>query len=84
MRNFHVLKLFETNRGHFIHRDLISSFYRLQENEVLIIQGFERYSDYTGYASNFKFSGDHKYQPLDGNQDRFPSTLVAMNALNFR
>ena len=57
---------------------------RLQDNEVLVIQGFERYSDYTGYASNFKFSGDHKYHPLDNMQGRIPSTLVAMDALKFR
>ena len=57
---------------------------RLNDNEVLIIHGFERYSDYTGYASNFKFQRDHRYTPLDKNQDRFPTTLVSMDALHFR
>merc|ERR1712223_2024618 len=57
---------------------------RLQDNEVLVIEGFERYSNYTGCASTFKFSGDHKYHPLDNMQGRIPSTLVAMDALKFR
>lgn len=56
---------------------------RLQDNEVLVIEGFERYSDYAGYASTFKFVGDHKAKPLSNNRSRIPSTLVAMDALHF-
>ena len=56
---------------------------RLQDNEVLVIEGFERYSNYTGYASTFKFDGDHIQQPLANNRSRVPSTLVAMDALHF-
>ena len=56
---------------------------RLQDNEVLIIQGFERYSDYAGYASTFKFAGDYKQTNLKSKHDRFPSTLVVMDALKF-
>jgi len=32
---------------------------RLLDNEVLIITGFERYSDYTGYSSKFKYTGEY-------------------------
>jgi poly(ADP-ribose) glycohydrolase len=56
---------------------------RLEDNEVLIIRGFERYSNYSGYASTFEFTGDHK-QPLLAFNQRFPSSLVAMDALHFR
>ena len=55
----------------------------MQDNEVLVIEGFERYSNYTGYASTFKFDGDHNQQPLANNRSRVPSTLVAMDALHF-
>jgi len=56
---------------------------RLQDNEVLVIEGFERYSNYTGYASTFKFDGDYIQKPLANNRSRAPSTLVAMDALHF-
>ena len=56
---------------------------RLQDNEVLVIEGFERYSNYTGYASTFKFDGDYIQKPLANNRSRVPSTLVAMDALHF-
>ena len=56
---------------------------RLEDNEVLVIQGFERYSNYTGYASTFKYLSDYKQTSLQGKQDRFASTLVVMDALKF-
>lgn len=54
---------------------------RLQDNEVLVIEGFERYSNYKGYAHTFQFDGDCQDDNL-GN--RFNSTLVVMDALQFR
>ncbi len=54
----------------------------MQDNEVLVIEGFERYSNYTGYASSFKFDGDHKQEALAA-KARIPSQLVAMDALHF-
>lgn len=56
---------------------------KLQDNEVLVIEGFERYSDYSGYASSFKFAGDHKHKALASDKSRIPSTLVVMDALHF-
>ena len=61
---------------------------RLSDNEVLVMEGFEQYSKYTGYASSFKFDGDHKAAAPASNStahsaNNIPSILVAMDALHF-
>lgn len=47
--------------------------------------GHERYSNYTGYASSFAFSGNH-VDPTPTGRDtmRRKSALVAIDALPFR
>ena len=56
---------------------------RLEDNEILLIQGFERYSNYSGYASSFKYQSDYKQTSLKSKHDRFASTLIVMDALKF-
>ena len=56
---------------------------RLEDHEVLVIEGFERYSDYSGYASTFKFEGDFIQGDLANIRSRIPSSLVVMDALHF-
>lgn len=61
---------------------------KLDDNEVLIVSGFERYSKYKGYASTFNFDGDYQQSSeatIDdfGNVQQPTSYLVAMDALQF-
>ena len=48
-----------------------------------VLKGFNWTSLYIGYASTFKFAGDHEQKPLANKRSRVPSTLVAMDALHF-
>lgn len=61
---------------------------QLDDLECLIISGHERYSNYSGYASNFQFSGNH-VDPTEMDTSSFQgnkrkSYLVAIDALYFR
>ena len=61
---------------------------QLDDLECLIISGHERYSNYSGYASNFEFNGNH-VDPTDMDTSSFQgnkrkSYLVAIDALYFR
>ena len=57
---------------------------RLADNECLVMTGFERFSNYTGYASSFKFSGMHDDQTrVDANSGHRLVRLVAIDALFF-
>uniref|UniRef100_A0A0K2UVC4 poly(ADP-ribose) glycohydrolase n=1 Tax=Lepeophtheirus salmonis TaxID=72036 RepID=A0A0K2UVC4_LEPSM len=58
---------------------------RLEDNECLVISGFERYSDYRGYASTFEFLGNYEDQTLfDITNNHRKSVLVAIDALKFK
>jgi hypothetical protein len=58
---------------------------RLSDNECLIMTGFERFSDYAGYASTFRFTGNHVDQtPVDPASLHRRTRLVAIDALYFR
>ena len=61
---------------------------QLDDLECLVISGHERYSNYTGYASSFKFSGNHLDQTdIDTSSQqghKRKSYLVAIDALYFR
>ena len=61
---------------------------QLDDLECLVISGHERYSNYTGYASNFKFSGNHvDLTDIDTSTQqghKRKSYLVAIDALYFR
>ncbi|PAA70250.1 hypothetical protein BOX15_Mlig006718g2 [Macrostomum lignano] len=56
----------------------------LDDNEALLIEGFERFSDYSGYADSFRWIGDHKDSRPVGLDRRRSSHLVAMDAVCFR
>ena len=61
---------------------------QLDDLECLVISGHERFSNYIGYASSFRFSGNHEdstkmdTSSFQGNKRR--SYLVAIDALCFR
>ena len=58
---------------------------RLGDNECLIITGFERFSNYSGYASTFQFSGYFDDQtPIDPNSCHRMVRLVAIDALRMK
>ena len=53
---------------------------RLQDNEATLFQGFERFSNYTGYAKSFAYAGPYE----DAKEaDRRPP-LLAIDATHFR
>eukprot|EP00095_Tigriopus_kingsejongensis_P006463 maker-scaffold128_size327099-snap-gene-1.11 protein:Tk06463 transcript:maker-scaffold128_size327099-snap-gene-1.11-mRNA-1 annotation:"poly(adp-ribose) glycohydrolase-like isoform x1" len=55
---------------------------RLSSNECLVITGFERFSNYKGYASSFQFDGSHKDStPIDSKTRHRKTTMVAIDAL---
>lgn len=59
---------------------------RLENNEVLIVTGYERFSNYTGYAREFKYAGnfndDTEIEMTEYGPRRL-SYMVAMNAIKF-
>jgi len=55
----------------------------LDDNEVMIIIGAEQFSNYSGYANSFRFSGRHHDKtPLDVSGRR-ETGVVAMDAIRF-
>uniref|UniRef100_A0A1I8GI98 poly(ADP-ribose) glycohydrolase n=1 Tax=Macrostomum lignano TaxID=282301 RepID=A0A1I8GI98_9PLAT len=56
----------------------------LDDNEALLIEGFERFSDYSGYADSFRWISNHKDSRPVGVDRRRLSQLVAMDAVCFR
>ncbi|RUS73986.1 hypothetical protein EGW08_018254 [Elysia chlorotica] len=56
----------------------------LQDNEVLIMTGCERFSDYTGYSDSFQFKGDYVDKTPRDRWGRMNTEVVAMDALFFR
>ncbi|XP_038061857.1 poly(ADP-ribose) glycohydrolase-like [Patiria miniata] len=56
----------------------------LDANECLLMKGAERFSDYTGYASTFRWNGDYKdVIPRDA-WGRKETEILAIDALVFR
>ncbi|CAN1827408.1 Poly(ADP-ribose) glycohydrolase 1 [Linum perenne] len=53
----------------------------MEDNEAIEIVGAERFSNYTGYASSFRFSGDHVYQTGFDSCMRRKTRIVAIDAL---
>ena len=59
----------------------------LDANEALVMTGFERYSDYSGYAGTFRWRGDYREVDNATVRDawgRRRVELVAIDALAFR
>ena len=57
----------------------------MADNECLVMTGFERFSDYSGYASTFKFTSNYEDQtPIDPVSLHRRTRLVAIDALMFR
>ena len=56
---------------------------RLEDNESMIITGAERFSDYSGYADSFQFTGNHNDMTLRDGSGRRNTSIVAMDALHF-
>ncbi|RYQ99354.1 hypothetical protein Ahy_B07g087284 isoform A [Arachis hypogaea] len=53
----------------------------MEENEAIDIVGVERFSNYTGYASSFRFSGDYVDERDVDNLGRRKTRIVAIDAL---
>jgi len=57
----------------------------MEEHESVVIIGCERFANYTGYSSSFKFSGAHRDPtPVDPVLNRLQTVLVAVDAVAFR
>jgi poly(ADP-ribose) glycohydrolase len=55
----------------------------MQNNECILIRGFERFNSYKGYASTFEWNGDFAdLTPLDATNHR-QVELLALDALHF-
>ncbi len=58
---------------------------RLADNECLVVTGFERFSDYSGYSDSFKYVGSRKDDtPVDQLSGHKVVKMVAMDAMRFR
>jgi poly(ADP-ribose) glycohydrolase len=56
---------------------------RMEDHEVVVIKGSERFSKYSGYSYTFEWAGNFEDNaPLDS-QKRRDCTIVAMDALYF-
>lgn len=53
----------------------------MADNEAIEIVGAERFSNYTGYAKSFRFSGDHVDQKSVDTMGRRKTRIVAIDAL---
>ncbi|XP_022093463.1 uncharacterized protein LOC110980795 isoform X2 [Acanthaster planci] len=53
----------------------------LQDNEAVVVAGFEQFSEYTGYSSTLKFSGDHKGCAERNSSGDLNNTLIAIDAM---
>ncbi|KAK3760693.1 hypothetical protein RRG08_010666 [Elysia crispata] len=56
----------------------------LQDHEVLIMTGCERFNDYKGYSDTFQFTGDYVDETPRDTWGRKNTEVVAMDALFFR
>ena len=55
----------------------------LNNDECIMIRGVERYSDYTGYAENFKWNGDFIDHTDKDNFNRIMTDILAIDPLFF-
>lgn len=56
----------------------------LQDNEVLIMTGCERFNTYTGYSDTFEYGGDYLDETQRDSWGRKYTEVVAMDALHFK
>ena len=56
----------------------------MTDNECIVITGAERFADYTGYASEYKFKGDHHDKTKYDRLKRKMSQIVAMDAMQYK
>ncbi|KAH8234568.1 hypothetical protein KR038_002970 [Drosophila bunnanda] len=55
----------------------------LRPYEALVMLGAERYSNYTGYAGSFEWSGNHEDRTPRDSSRRRQTAIVAIDALHF-
>ncbi|XP_038050609.1 uncharacterized protein LOC119723809 isoform X2 [Patiria miniata] len=53
----------------------------LQDNEAVVVTGFEQFSEYSGYSSTLKFTGDHKDYAKKNECGDLINTLIAIDAM---
>lgn len=56
----------------------------LQENECIVARGIERFSSYAGYGKTFEFTGDFKDRSQRDENGDFLTTVVAIDAKQFK
>ncbi|XP_041117049.1 poly(ADP-ribose) glycohydrolase isoform X2 [Polyodon spathula] len=56
----------------------------LEQNESLIITGVERFSNYSGYAESYRWSGNHNDETARDDWQRICTEIVAIDAIKYR
>ncbi|RXM99855.1 Myoferlin [Acipenser ruthenus] len=56
----------------------------LEQNESLIITGVERFSNYSGYAESYRWSGNHSDDTARDDWQRICTEIVAIDAIKYR
>ncbi|XP_041124543.1 poly(ADP-ribose) glycohydrolase-like [Polyodon spathula] len=56
----------------------------LEQNESLIITGVERFSNYSGYADSYRWSGNHNDETARDGWQRICTEIVAIDAIKYR
>ncbi|XP_033886917.3 poly(ADP-ribose) glycohydrolase-like isoform X2 [Acipenser ruthenus] len=56
----------------------------LEQNESLIITGVERFSNYSGYAGSYRWSGNHHDDTARDEWQRICTEVVAIDAVKYR
>ncbi|MGH0119718.1 UNVERIFIED_CONTAM: hypothetical protein FKN15_058671 [Acipenser sinensis] len=56
----------------------------LEQNESLIITGVERFSNYSGYAESYRWSGIHRDDTARDDWQRICTEIVAIDAVKYR
>lgn len=56
----------------------------MQDNECIVVRGIERFSSYAGYGKTFEFASDFKDKSQRDDNGDFLTTVVAMDAKQFK
>ncbi|XP_053404652.1 uncharacterized protein LOC123553897 [Mercenaria mercenaria] len=56
----------------------------MEENEAIIIQGYEQFSAVQGYASDLRFAGDHRDKAEIDEHGNLKNMLCAIDAVSYR
>ncbi|KAK3092578.1 hypothetical protein FSP39_004576 [Pinctada imbricata] len=57
---------------------------RMEENEAIIIQGYEQFSDTIGYSNSLQYAGKHHGELTYDNNGNLTTTLCAIDAVSYK